>query len=131
MRFGSLLVASILIQSAAALAAEPIRPEVEVSSAAGAVQVTLRVYKTKIAAGDYPWVQIGLKNVGGEELPVFDHKVFDDFWALRANAQAGRSGLGLFIEVRGPDGERLGIEPARNVGPDLIDEDSGLLETRT
>lgn len=115
------IIAALFIATrlaAAAQGAEPIPPEAEVSAVTKPVKLTLRLYKTKIKAGEFLWQQVALQNVGTEEMIVFDH-VFKDPTELRVNTLKHQ---GIYIDIIGPDGKRLDVELPRE-RPQFSDEE--------
>lgn len=107
-------------------AVEKVVAQAEVKASTGPVELTFRLYKTQIKAGDYLWQQIRIRNVGDKELVVAD-QVFHDPWELR---HCSRAGYGIYLEALGPDGKPLKVEfqdPAEQVR-DISYGVSGLLD---
>lgn len=108
--------------------ASAIEAQAEVKASSGPIELSFRLYKTQIKAGESLWHQIQIRNLGNKEITIVD-PVFQDLWELRRNIHAER---GVLIEVRDPGGKPLGV--AFNLdgrGNDFRNEVSGLLETET
>lgn len=106
---------------------EKIAAQSEVKASSGPVELSLLLYKTEIRLGESLWNKIRIRNVGSRELVVSD-PIFYDPWQMRRGV---RTGVGIFIEVLGPDGKLLPGDPHPNWGGgdvDVSDKPSGLLE---
>lgn len=99
---------------------EKIVPEAEVKSSSGPIQLTLRLYKIKIKAGDSIWYQIELKNVGKNNI-----RVDDNAFVVPGGISIG-TGAGITLEVLGPDGKPLKPHTTRRYehGPFPFEDES-------
>jgi hypothetical protein len=82
-------------------------PVAEVKSAKGPVQITFRLYKTKVKTERNLWYTLELKNVGKKKLRV-DDWAFKDPWAMAQNC---RRRFGIYLEILDPKGEPLEVRP--------------------
>lgn len=77
--------------------------------AKGPLELTLRVYKTKIKSGkESLWYQVQLRNIGREEIPIFDAPF------LTPTSIDIHGSVGVSLWVTGPDGKFL--KPMPNLG---------------
>ena len=79
-------------------------PEKTVTAKKGPVQITLRLYKTKVKSQKSLWYQIELKNVGKKRIRIED-RIFKDPWAIRGNI---RDRFGIYLDVMPPPGRYSG-----------------------
>jgi len=79
---------------------ENVPAEAEVKASSGPVELTLRIYKTKIRAHKSLYYQIVLKNIGAKAFPAVD-AAFRDPWAQRHPE-------GVYLDVLGPNGKEPG-----------------------
>jgi hypothetical protein len=94
------LAAAALAAAASAFALHP-PPEKTVTATKGPIQLTLRLYKTKVKVEKSLWYQIELKNVGKKRILVTD-RIFWDPWAMHVNINYG---VGIYVEVTAPKGK--------------------------
>lgn len=81
----------------------------------GPLELTLRVYKTKIKSEkESLWYQVQLRNIGREEIPIFDH-AFLISAPVEIHGSAGAS-----LWVTGPDGKFLKPMPSLGGGAVLV-----------
>jgi hypothetical protein len=88
-------------------AAENLLAEAEATASKGPVQLTLRIYKKKIRAGQSLHYQIELKNIGAKPFPVAA-AAFRDPWAQKDTH-------GVYLDIVCPDGQEPGwasLQPA-------------------
>lgn len=75
-------------------------PAAKVTAKKGSIQLTLRLYRTKVRAKKSLWYQIELKNVGKKRI-LIDDKIFSDPWAMHENLFRER---GIYLDITAPPG---------------------------
>ncbi|MBI5202266.1 MAG: hypothetical protein HY925_11815 [Elusimicrobia bacterium] len=106
MRTLHFLLAAALLSPLTAFAASTgtLPAQAEVTASSGPVQLTLRIYETKISTKEGFWFQIELKNIGKSEFLVTDLVFWDSFQMAYATRE---NGIGTRLEVLDPDGKRI------------------------
>lgn len=79
-----------------------IKAAAQVTAAKSPIQITLKLYSTKVKAGKSVWYKIELKNVGKKKILV-DDWIFKDPWGMHQNCN-GR--YGIYLDVIDEKGER-------------------------
>lgn len=81
----------------------------------GPVELTLRVYKTKIKSGEESlWYQVQLRNLGSTDIPIFDSAFLGP-----SPVELHRS-VGISLWITGPDGKPLKRAPNPGGGSVLV-----------
>ncbi|HXS99866.1 MAG TPA: hypothetical protein VN915_04280 [Elusimicrobiota bacterium] len=78
-----------------------IPPEIEVKASSGPVEITLSLYKTKIA-GELPWFRVSLKNVGRNKIRVLNEPFLHPY---SIQARSGPNNSGTFLEILNAAGQ--------------------------
>ena len=97
-----------LTMPAPAPPADAFKAEREVSASKGAVKLTLRLYKTRVPAGDTLWVQIELGDIGKAPLFVVDDPFLD---SSPIPVSERRVVNGVAVQVFDDRGHRLAYSP--------------------
>lgn len=76
----------------------------------GSLELTLKMYKTKVKRGEPIWYQIQIRNVGKEPMSLYDNAFFtgNDAQFLAALEKAEQSSRGLKLKARNREGKPVG-----------------------